>query len=152
MLLNRIDDPRDNLGKARRYELGVWAEQNGHRNFSFMGKQWNAYEAPAEITREFLRSVRLVNIRIPDRPLGQPVPHPSASQDAPVVPSQIPSMGALAHLAAQDQVPAPVLEETPLKDMSINELRAEGKRLGVKFERTDNMPKMRDKIEAARNG
>lgn len=60
----RIDDPRDNLDKAVRWELDQFAKENGVTEIT--------PEMPAILKRKILRSKGLVNIKIPTRVLGQP--------------------------------------------------------------------------------
>lgn len=154
MQLNKIDDPRDKLAKARRSELVRYARANGIQTFEFMGQTFNPSFADAEITRAYLRSVGLRNPPIPNRALGQiNQPHGNAKESAssaPIPPTNGVEVSALAHLVQQSKRPDPVVEPPSLNQMGINELRSLGKSLGIKFTRKDNMPTMRDKIEAKR--
>lgn len=149
MQLNRIDDPRDQLAKARRSELVKFARQNGVKDID--------PNMPANLIRHKLRSMGLTRIMIPTRILGQPnQPHGNAkvsASNAPVIPTSGVEVSAMADLERQWRqeaaAPKPV-EGPPLKSMGINELRAECKRLDIKLERRDNMVSMREKIEAKR--
>lgn len=151
MQLNRIDDPRDSLAKARRSELVIFARQNNVKDID--------PNMPADLIRHKLRTMGLTRIQIPTRILGQPnQPHGNArvsASNAPVIPTSGVEIGAMADLERQwrqeSAAPAPKAEAPSLKNMGINELRSLGKSMGIKFERTDNMPKMRIKIEAKRN-
>lgn len=62
MLLNKITDPRDNLEKARLKELIVFAHKQGVTGIQ--------PTMPAQLVRRILRVKGLVDITIPDRPLG----------------------------------------------------------------------------------
>lgn len=148
---SKTTDPRDSLSKARRTELVKFSRAQGFKNID--------PNMPAELIRHLLRQNGVRSIPIPQRLLGQPnQPHANAPLHASnVSPPQtngveVSAMVDLARQFAQEQRTAPAADEAkPLKDMGINELRARGKELGIKFERTDNIPKMRDKIEAKLN-
>lgn len=142
MQLNKIDDPRDALSKARRDELRRYGKSNG---IEF------PVDMPAILMRDMLRNRGLTRINIPPRPLG------AQNEGAPSAGIEQPKNGieadALADLARQWQQGQPVQTAAePVRSTGINELRAECKRLGIKLSRRDNMDSMRAKIEAGRNG
>lgn len=124
MQILRRDDPRDKLEKATRDELVDFAHINGQMDIS--------EQMPKTVIVEMLRSRGLTNISIPERVLGEYVHRDQ--------------YGIL------DRAPAPPQEKTkpaassdPDK-MSIQELRAECRRLKIKLERTDNIPRLREKL------
>jgi hypothetical protein len=135
MQLNRIDDPRDPLSKARRSELVRYARANGVKEID--------PDMPALLMRDILRRRGLTRPPIPNRPLGAQV-----QNGLPAVGTQQNGVeaDALADLARQyqQQRQPPLAPST----MGINELRAECKRLGIRLSRRDNMNSMREKIGA----
>jgi len=138
MQLNRIDDPRDPLSKARRDELRRYARKNGIEVHPDM---------PALLLRDLLRQRGLTRPPIPNRPLGAQVQNglpalPSGGQQNGV---EADAIADLARQYQQQRQPPPPLAPST---MGINELRAECKRLGIKLERRDNMNSMREKIGA----
>lgn len=149
MLLNRIDDPRDNLEKAHRLELVKFAHAQGVTEIT--------EHMPAILIRRMLRAKGLTNIRIPPRALGQQAgtSAPNGSQQ------EVPSIDAADDLARQfaaEQAAArhagklarePIrkrLVERPKSE--INKLRDICKERGIKMERRDRMPDLKAKIEA----
>lgn len=129
-VLKRIDDPRSNLEKARRFELVAYAHANGltdvHENM------------PAMLIRRRLYERNLTRIPVNAPPLGVPAGVPSApSPDTPAY-----EVDAVADLERQFKQ-----QSKPAKS-GINELRAECKRLGIKLSRRDNMHTMKAKIES----
>ena len=135
MILNKIDDPRDALAKARRYELLKFAKANGVSEIT---------EAmPAILMRKILRGRGLTRIAIPPRNLGQ-MNQSRSAEAAPVSGDQVPEIDADADLARQfgQMAPAP----KPGAEMSINELRAAVKAKGLKIARTDTMESLRAKL------
>lgn len=142
MILNKIDDPRDNLEKAHRLELVKFAHAHGMKEISEM--------MPAILIRSHLRAKGLTNIRITPRPLGSQggAPAPSSNQKV----TEIDAAADLARqFAAQQAAPKPGrpkrfnrLVERPKSE--INKLRDECKRLGIHMERRDRMPDLKRKI------
>lgn len=131
MFLNKIDDPRDQLEKARRYELFKFAK--GH-NIAEITEGM-----PAIIMRKILRGKGLTRISIPPRPLG------GLSGSAPATPQNVNEIDAADDLMrqyAQESKPA----EKPVSEMDIKELRSTAKARGIKLARTDNMVKIREKL------
>lgn len=146
MILNKIDDPRDNLEKARRPELVRFAQSKGLHNIT---------EAmPAILIRRELRSRGLTNIQIPRRVLG------SQNQNGATMPAAMPADQKVVEVNAEDdlarqfrQQPPPPSEERPRRlverpRQEINVLRDTCKRLGIKMGRRDNLDSLKAKIEA----
>lgn len=136
-ILKSVEDPRDQLERARRYELVSYARANGMAEI-------NA-DMPAILIRRKLRARGFTRPPIPNRILG--MPERSPAQD---VTSAGPDIDAADDLERQFARPAisVVAERKPLTEMTLGELNAEMKRLGIKRERRDNMVAMRAKIEA----
>lgn len=138
MYLNKIEDPRDALQKAKRPELIQHARAH---NVSEIHP-----EMPAIMMRQILRSKGLTRINLPPRPLGAPL-GPAVTSD------QGATVDADADLARQwQQQKTEPVETQSLASMGINELRKECQRLEIKLARTANMKSMRELIEAKRNG
>jgi hypothetical protein len=154
MFLKKIDDPRDNLAKARRWELQQFAEANRVSEVK--------PDMPATLMRNILRSKGLTQIPVPDRPLGntnQPHPRPMyqnglavanpKARPRPEQPQGV-EIDAEADLARQYQTKKPArpprLVERPKSE--INKLRDECKALGIKMGRRDAKPDLKAKIEA----
>lgn len=151
MLLNRIDDPRDNLEKAHRLELVRFANANGLTQIT--------EHMPAILIRRELRSRGLTNIRIPRRILG------AQNQAASLPPGnggpqpKVVEMDAAADLARQFRTEAAVplpngrprrLVERPKS--KINLLRDQCKELGIHMGRRDKTEDLERKIAEAANG
>lgn len=158
MILNKVEDPRDTLAKARRWELVQLAKANGVSEIDA--------DMPADLMRTILRQKGVTRVQIPPRPLGQqnqpnarkmyrngqlltPPPAPARQEQQKVV-----EVNADADLMRQwqqeraAQKNAEAAPAKPLDQMGINELRNECKRLGIHVERRDNMQTMKAKIEA----
>lgn len=138
-ILKRIDDPRDALDKARRPELVAFARAHGLNEISS--------DMPAMLIRKRLRSAGLTRISVPDRRLGSMPDVPTSITPPP--PSAVEGGGKVVDVMddLERQFSVPALRKAVVH-MSINELRAEMKRLGIKAERRDNIIIMRSKIEA----
>jgi hypothetical protein len=150
-VLQRIDDPRDNLDKALPDELYFFAKSKGIANI-------NRAE-PADLMRHKLRVAGFIDIPIPNRVLGQPTDWrnewSTGSKDDPR-----PSITAAQLLQKQwdDQQgktnSAPIPQKNPVSElmvdrMSIQELRRECRNRGIKLARTDNLKTLREKLRAA---
>jgi hypothetical protein len=155
MILNKIDDPRTPLDKARRRELYDFARANGVTEITD--------QTPAIIARSILRQRGLTRIVTPPRPLGatnQPgtglkyqnhIQAPGGEHQTGVEADMVADL-ARQFAASQRQAPtSDAAGEKPLAKWSINELGAEMKRLNIHRDRRDNMKTMRTKIEAHRN-
>lgn len=128
MILNKIEDPRDNLEKARRPELFAFAQANRVPEIV-------TEDMPAVVMRTILRNKGLSRISIPRRPLGLPV-------QAQMEPGQkVQEVDAAADLARQWQA-----ESKPVSEMGITDLRKACKERGIKMERRDNMQTLRAKL------
>lgn len=132
-VLTRMEDPRDSLDRARLSELVRYARANGLTGISS--------DMPAILIRRQLRDRGLTRINIPPRTLGH-------TEAAPIVETPPAAGGSIvdaeADLARQfEQQP----KAKTTAQMSINELRAECHRLGIKLSRRDNMITMRAKID-----
>lgn len=146
MLLNKIEDPRDNLDKAHRLELVRFAVAAGMREIT--------EQMPAIVIRGLLRAKGLTNIRVPPRPLGaqnQPGTMPAPGQ-------RVAEVDAAADLARQFQAEqAPPKRARPPKypqrlverpKQEINILRDRCKELGIHMDRRDRKEDLKRKIEA----
>lgn len=141
LTLHRIDDPRDALAKATRGELVKFAKANGLYPEVVNG------DMPAILIRKRLRERGLTRIKIPDRPLGQPV-RPVAMGDGGAVetPNAV-EADAEADLERQwaQQAVKPA-EKPAITVPTMKDLRAACKARGIKVERTDNMESLRAKL------
>ena len=152
MILNKIDDPRDNLAKARLWELQQFAEANRVVEVK--------PDMPAMIVRGILRAKGLTQIPVPDRPLGaqnQPHPRPMyqnglavAQPHARARPEQtkIVEADAIDDLSRQYRATKPPvrkrLVERPRSE--INKLRDACKVLGIHMERRDSKEDLKRKL------
>lgn len=169
MYLNKIDDPRDSLAKAKRRELIEFAHANGQMDIT---ERMPAADYTDENGREhpgirtILRQRGLTRISIPNRPLGKRGRH----ETRPLLPhkptnaappddewaefqkwkaarqqneSSSPHPSSAAPPAAEKP---PRLMERPKQE--INTLRDECKRLGIKMDRRDNKDALKAKIAA----
>lgn len=136
MQLLTIEDPRDNLQKATRWELIDYAKANG---IDVPG------DAPAIYTMKVLRSRGLTNIKIPHRPLGMNAGAGDVMTDAAL------GEGADVTVANADddfirQFEAQKQEETDIDKMLMPQLRMACKAKGIKMARTDNLKTLREKL------
>ena len=134
MFLNKIDDPRDQLERARRFELFKFAKANNVNEIT--------EGMPAIIMRKILRGKGLTRIAIPPRPLGMQSGGTAPATATPQNVNEIDAADDLMRQYAQESKPA----EKPVSEMDIKELRSAAKARGVKLERTDNMAKIREKL------
>lgn len=138
MILNKIDDPRDNLEKAHRLELVKFAQAHGVAEIT--------EHMPAILIRRTLRARGLTNILIPPRPLGTTNAVPTTGEKVP----QIDAADDLARqFAAQSAPPKknarpPRLVERPKSE--INKLRDICKERGIKMARRDGKDDLKRKI------
>lgn len=124
MQLLKIEDPRDPLGKASRFELCQLAKAHGIAEITY----GCGLQLPDMV--KILHEKGVHSINIPDRPLGVYKPVVLNADD--VAPQQ----------------PAPVAqpEPKPVSEMNMTEMRKECKRRGIKMERTDNLHTLRAKL------
>ena len=155
MFLNKIDDPRDPLQRAKRRELVEFAHQNGHTHITT--------EMPAIYIRNYLRAQGLTNIRVPNRPLGQPpknssTAHPSL-MNGEVSEENVQTFDADADLARQFGLDVPVDRSDtvePVKEKpkpkntniihEIAELRRQCKKRGIKMSVHDTRETLKAKL------
>jgi hypothetical protein len=138
-----ILDPRGPWQKARLGELQNYAKEKGIKVSPDLG---------ADKLREVLMASGLPPPSPPPRTLGQYQENPSPASHR----YQNTLQPASPARAIQGPVPTPNVPARPAPDrqrapvpvarMSINELRDECKRLGIKMERRDNMQSLRAKI------
>ena len=135
MQLLTIEDPRDNLQKATRWELIDFAKANG---IDIPG------DAPAIYTMKVLRSRGLTNIKIPNRPLGM---NAGAGE---VMTDEAFGEGADATVVNADDDLIRQFEsqkaETDVSKMLMPDLRKACKARGIKMARTDNLKTLREKL------
>jgi|SRR5581483_2814129 len=131
MILNRIEDPRDNLHKASRYELCTIAKYHGITDIGY-GKDGQTLDDIIKI----LRNNGIHDIKIPERPLG--VYNPVLLNAEDVVPNK-----EVFHSIPGTET---TISLKQISDMTIVELRSECKRRGIKMARTDNMESLRAKL------
>lgn len=134
-------DPRDNLEKATRKELEIFAKENGVKEI--------VSGMPANLMRRILRARGLTRIKIPNRVLGQP--YGRHDEPAPVEGSSIEVSAdedLMRQWIAQQQTPAPETPkaETPVR---IGDLRRELKRRGIPQKNTDRKKDLMAKLEAS---
>jgi hypothetical protein len=150
--LKSIDDPRDNLDKARLHELIDFARRNGITTLN--GKP--VEDNPAILIRRELRQQRLTNIRVPHRPLGG-VPAAPVASDAPGIDAADDMLRQMQTQKPEPPRPAPQPAKTKAKypnrlverpKQEINVLRDKCKELGIPMSRRDRLPDLKAKIEA----
>lgn len=123
--LLRSEDPRDLLSRATRDELVAFAHKNGH-------VQINEHMTKPDIVAA-LRGLGCTNIRIHNRPLGQP--HTAGQY------------GLIDEAPQSIPVPVPPKVETVNIDaMNILDARKACKSRGIKMARTDNLEKLKAKL------
>jgi hypothetical protein len=148
-VLQRIDDPRDNLDKALPDELYFFAKSRGITDI-------NRAE-PAVLMRKKLRDKGLVDIPIPNRVLGQPTdwhnewstgskedPRPSITAEQ-LMQKQWDEQQGKTNTPPAMKSPDPT-EPFDVAKAGIVELRKECKRRGIKMARTDNLVTLREKL------
>jgi len=136
MQLLSITDPRDNLEKANRDELARFAREKGISEIKD--------EMPAILMRKILRGRGLVNIAVPNRPLGFYEGGKNYGGEA-ITDTQISSVNSddvLEQGWQHEQKP----EVVSPNDMGIRELRKECKRRNIRMARTDNIQSLRAKL------
>lgn len=138
--LLKIDDPRDSLQKARRWELLEFARANGVTEIK--------HDMPADIIRRILRSHRLTNIRIPRRVLGQNDRRPDAMAAASDAGGGV-TLDAGDDLMRQYQAGAMAVPAAPSLDtMTRAELAKACKAKGIAMARTDKKETLMEKLSA----
>lgn len=149
--LLKIDDPRDALERARKPELLAFARANG------LGAVITD-AMPAMLMRRELRRLNITRITVPQRTLGMSEQASRAAPARPSLPSSAladdgPTVDAEDDLARQLAAAAAVEAATKpktLDEMTYNELRKEGVRLGARLNRSDRLEVIREKVRRAR--
>lgn len=136
VILKSVEDPRDNLEKAGKYELWQFAVANGLNDVT--------YDTPSILVRKKLRALGLVNINIPDRPLGSPIPTVYGADPQKAV-APVKQSTEVNEISAEDLLEMEA-QVKPVAQMSMTELRSECKRRGIKMVRTDNLRTLREKL------
>jgi hypothetical protein len=150
LVLTKIEDPRDSLGKATRDELWDFAKVKGAipDMVSYLSKfEWTSDQgfrqrtipfvaSQATATKEemenYLRNRGMVNVPVAIRCMGRPTGQFVEGNTLMDQPSPVPV--------------AEPAEATSVDKMSIQELRQECRSRGIKMARTDNIAKLRDKL------
>lgn len=131
--LKSVDDPRDKLDKATRFELAQFAKANNVTEI--------VPAMPAILMKQILRQKGLTNIQIPNRVLGLP------RNAAPVESQQnVSATDAVADLARQWKE-----QQQPPAKLTMGEIRSALKKKGVKFSRTDKMEVLKAKLNGEQN-
>ena len=133
MQLLTIEDPRDNLQKATRFELVDFARKNGIQLDE---------GTPKIVSEKILRDRGFVNIQIPDRPLGLYVGGETHATNEPIVHGSLQNADDLLVAEYEHQKK----EDANVSKMSMSRLRAECKSKGIKMDRRDNMQTLRAKL------
>lgn len=126
MQILKIEDPRDNLSKASRYELCQLAKAHGVAEISY----GCSLQLPEIV--ELLHKRGIHDIKIPDRPLGVYAPVVINAENV-----ETPAL--IDH-------PQPEPAAKPVSEMNMTEMRKEAKRRGIKMARTDNLRTLRTKL------
>lgn len=133
MIPARIEDPRDNLEKATRWELYEYAKQVGCKE---------VYEPmPAMLAIQILRARGFTNIRIPDRPLGS-IAILGAMPRGVAEPPATQTLDALAELKKQFET-----QQAAPKELTFQQMRIELKARGIKYKRTDKVDTLRELLD-----
>lgn len=163
MQLNRIDDPRDWISKARARELVEIAHAQGHHDITEAMPADDYTEPDGKLMpgiRTMLRQRGVKRVPTPQRPLGkagrhetQPIIAKAQPAAAPADPDWAEFQQWKAWKASQQQAapaePAPKpkrLVERPVQE--INTLRDYCKANGIKMDRRDNKASLKAKVEA----
>lgn len=149
MLLNKIEDPRDNLERAHRGELVAYAQANGQTDIT--------EDMPAKDIREKLRARGLTRIQIQKIPIGhigrhevrplhdakgKPLPSPAAPQ---LSPAELAQFREWQKQQAQQQ---PQEQASDVATMDMAELRKACKAKGIALSRKDNKQTLVEKLTA----
>lgn len=132
-ILQRIDDPRDDLLKMTRDELYAYGKAHG---VEFpQGRDTPAFDMTGRTTGmvDILRALGLRGPNMASRVLGSPAP-----MEPPVYSNQI--------IPKAPPPPPPAELPADVRDMTMGQLRKECKQRGVKIARTDNMNTLREKL------
>lgn len=146
MLLKRIDDPRDTLEKATRYELWKFALARGVNDIE--------QEMPADLMRKVLRARNVTDIHVhfPNllhRKIGMQrgVNATPTVADAVVPAAQVDASDDLMRQWKEQKVRDAQPPGPPKTYNEMAELRKECRRRGIKLARTDKIGDLRAKLE-----
>lgn len=156
-VLTRIEDPRDNLARARKRELYSFAARHGVSEITA--------DMGADDMRDILRARNLTRIEIPPRTLGQhhgpinvearPMPQPMPRPDQDTVAMLLKQVAELTaqiqnlqgqQKPTQQQLAQRQPTQSVQEPKKINELRAALKANGVKVLRTDTLETLKAKL------
>jgi hypothetical protein len=149
MLLNKVEDHRDCLEKATRWELFQFASERGVTEID--------QKMPAILMRQILRARNVTNIEtqfpfLTRRTIGQQrgvnATNPQNNPNAKV--AEIDATQELMRQWRNEQardVQPPIVEQAKRAVNPMAELRAECKRRGIKITRTSKMEDLRAKID-----
>lgn len=145
MYLNRIDDPRDALQRARLNDIVRFAKEKNIAEIS--------PEMPAMVARPIIRGkglagdfARWARENVHFKPLG-------SAPERPVTSDQATAVDADADIAAQWAANRQRDLETgktkrPPRNNPMAELRLKARELGIRVDRRDNVKTLREKVEA----
>lgn len=135
VISTRVEDPRDRLDKATRYELWQFAQANGVTEIK--------REMPAMLMRPILRRRGLTNINITPRQLGM-TNGASIANNATVAADQTDAMADLAKQWQQEQAKKETANN--FDGMHINDLKTLAKSRGIKLSRKDTKEDLKAKL------
>jgi hypothetical protein len=130
-----MDDPRDNLERATRWELYDFAKQVGCSEVK--------EPMPALLAAQILRAKGHTNIRTSVPPLGS---MPVLGKDYGPADKTVDAVSDLARQYEQEQAAPAIVETVDVDSMNINQLRTEAKRRGIKLSRKDTMDVLKAKL------
>ena len=146
MHLNRIDDPRDALQRARQTDILRYAREKNIKEIT--------HDMPAMLARPIIRGkglagdfARWARGNVQFKPLGSAPSRPTVTSD------QATAVDADADLAAQWAANRKADLESgktkrPERHNPMNDLRVKARELGIKVDRRDNINTLRAKVEA----
>ena len=127
-ILQKVEDPRDSLDRARQFELYAYAQRHGISEI--------VKTMPAILMRRILRSKGLTNVPIPPRTLGKADVQTIAPE------TDANSVDAAADLARQFKEAKVV----PIEQMTRAQLAKTCKARGIKMQRTDTKEMLQEKL------
>ena len=140
-VLSRVDDPRNNLKKATRWELIQFARSKGVNIDP---------EMPAELMRDILADNGHTDIQLPPRVLGSPNYWGRGKTATSVPPMSVKAdntVNAKSDLARQWRE-----QQKPKETKSYNEMRADLKAAGVKLDRKWSKQDVTERWEQIKRG
>lgn len=130
MILDKVDDPRDNLSRATRYELCQFAAAHGVSEIHYSS------DMTLDDMKTVLRERGLTNIHVPPRMLGDNRPPP--------VHGIMDVTGGKTPVKVQYE--NKIEPSIPVNAMTRAQLAKECKARGIKMERTDSKEKLRERL------